>query len=163
VEKPRQIAPGIWLTGPVPRKYPEQNWTKGLKRRTSSGLVDDNVAEDMSLIVETDRGLVVLTGCGHAGIVNIVTHARQIMRNAPVYAVIGGMHLYEQDTNHLDWAADELHAAGVKQILAAHCTGIEATMHLRRRLGLTRKTAPVGAVGATFDLEKGINAGDIAR
>src|SRR5262249_20693303 len=157
------IAPGVWLTGPVPRRYPERNWFPGVKRRTPAGLVDDTVAEDMSLVVNTPKGLVVLTGCAHAGIVNILTYAHENIPAAPVYAVIGGMHLFELPDEKLDWTAGELRKLGVQQVLAAHCTGIEATMLLRQRLGLNRKTAPVASVGATFDLQQGIAPGAIAR
>ncbi len=62
------IFPGAWLTGPVPRKYPERNWSPGGKVQTPSGLVEDNIPEDQSLVLNTSQGLVVLTGCGHAGI-----------------------------------------------------------------------------------------------
>jgi 7,8-dihydropterin-6-yl-methyl-4-(beta-D-ribofuranosyl)aminobenzene 5'-phosphate synthase len=162
VDQPREIAPGVWLTGPIPRRYPERNYVPGIKRRTSAGLVDDTVAEDMSLVVNTPKGLVVITGCAHAGIVNILAYAHEKI-GGPIYAVIGGMHLFQLSEEKLDWTAGELRKLGVQQLLAAHCTGIEATMHLRRVLGLSRKTAPVGAVGATFDLQSGIAAGTIAQ
>jgi 7,8-dihydropterin-6-yl-methyl-4-(beta-D-ribofuranosyl)aminobenzene 5'-phosphate synthase len=75
------IFPGAWLTGPVPRKYPEHNWSPGGKVQTPSGLVEDNIPEDQSLVLNTSRGLVVLTGCGHAGIINILTYAKQRFPN----------------------------------------------------------------------------------
>jgi 7,8-dihydropterin-6-yl-methyl-4-(beta-D-ribofuranosyl)aminobenzene 5'-phosphate synthase len=62
------IFPGARLTGPVPRKYPERNWSPGGKVQTPSGQVEDNIPEDQSLVLNTSQGLVVLTGCGHAGI-----------------------------------------------------------------------------------------------
>ena len=69
------IFPGAWLTGPVPREYPERNWSVSGKVQTPDGLVEDTVPEDQSLVLDTTQGLVVLTGCGHAGIVNILTYA----------------------------------------------------------------------------------------
>jgi 7,8-dihydropterin-6-yl-methyl-4-(beta-D-ribofuranosyl)aminobenzene 5'-phosphate synthase len=51
----------------------------------------------------------------------------------------------------------------VRYLIGAHCTGIEAVYRLRKRMGLSRKTAVVGAVGASFDLADGIHAGDIAQ
>jgi len=60
-------SPGAWLTGPVPRKYPERNWSPGGKVQTPSGLIEDNIPEDQSLVFNTSRGLVVLTGCGQPG------------------------------------------------------------------------------------------------
>src|SRR5262249_28669244 len=70
-----QIAPGIWVTGPIPRVNDEHNWSGSGKVRAPRGLIEDTVPEDQSLIIETKDGLVVVTGCGHAGIVNILTAA----------------------------------------------------------------------------------------
>src|SRR6202034_3992461 len=69
------IFPGAWLSGPVPRKYPERNWSVSGKVQTPEGLVEDTLPEDQSLVLDTTQGLVVVTGCGHAGIVNILTDA----------------------------------------------------------------------------------------
>ena len=71
-----EIFPGAWLTGPVPRKYPERNWSVSRKVQTPAGLVEDTIPEDQSLVLNTPEGLVVITGCGHAGIINILTFAQ---------------------------------------------------------------------------------------
>ena len=158
-----ELAPGVWFTGPVPRKYPETNWnTEGLKLHTAAGYVIDNVPEDAGLVFATPEGLVVLTGCGHAGIVNLSEYAQTIAGPAPVFAVIGGLHLFAKSEEVVDWTGVQLRRLGVKYLLAGHCTGIEATWRLRAALGLTRKTAPVSSVGSSFILGKGIQPGDIA-
>ncbi len=72
-----EIFPGAWLTGPVPRVFPERNWSVTGQVRTPGGLVEDNIPEDQSLVLNTPQGLVVITGCGHAGIVNILTLGAQ--------------------------------------------------------------------------------------
>ena len=87
------IFPGAWLTGPVPRKYPERNWSDVGKMQTPTGLVEDNLPEDQSVVINTNRGLVVITGCGHAGIVNMVSYARVLTGVDRVMAVMGGFHL----------------------------------------------------------------------
>ncbi len=158
-----ELAPGVWFTGSVPRKYPETNWSsKGLKLHTAAGDVIDNVPEDAALVFATSEGLVVLTGCGHAGIVNISEYAQTIAGPAPVFAVIGGVHLFAKSDEVVDWTGMQLRRLGVRYLLAGHCTGIEATWRLRAALGLTRRTAPVSSVGSSFTLGKGIQAGDIA-
>lgn len=154
-----ELVPGVWFTGPVPRKNPETNWsTKGIKLRTPAG----DVPEDAALVFATTEGLVVLTGCGHAGIVNISEFAQTIAGPAPVFAVIGGLHLFAKSDDVVDWTGAQLRRLGVKYLLAGHCTGIEATMRLRAALGLTRKTAPVSSVGSSFTLGQGIQPGEIA-
>ncbi len=162
-DAPVELAPGMWFTGAVPRKYPETNWsTAGLHIRTAAGDVIDNVPEDAALVFATHDGLVVLTGCGHAGIVNIATYAQTIAGPRPVFAVIGGLHLFAKTDAVVDWTGAQLRRLGVKYLLAGHCTGIEATWRLRAALGLTRKTAPVSSVGSSFTLGSGIQAGAIA-
>ncbi len=56
--------------------------------------MEDTIPEDMSLVIDTDRGLVVITGCGHAGVINILDYARSKVREAPIHAVIGGLYFY---------------------------------------------------------------------
>lgn len=162
-----ELAAGVWFTGPVPvpvpRKYPETNWsTEGLKPHTVGGDVTDNVPEDAALVFSTPEGLVLLTGCGHAGVVNISEYAQKITGPAPVFAVIGGLHLFAKSDKVVDWTGAQLSRLGVRYLLAGHCTGIEATLRLRTVLGLDRKTAPMSSVGSSFTFGKGSQPGDIA-
>ena len=111
----------------------------------------------------TNRGLVLLAGCGHAGLINTLEYARKFIRPAPVDAAIGGFHLFSAKDATLDWTADKLKEYQTAQILGAHCTGIESVYYLRQRLGLNRHTCIVGTIGAIFDLKDGIRTGSIAR
>jgi 7,8-dihydropterin-6-yl-methyl-4-(beta-D-ribofuranosyl)aminobenzene 5'-phosphate synthase len=104
--QPREMFPGVWLTGPVPRVHPERNWSGTGQVQTDNGAVEDNLPEEQALVFDTNRGLVVLFGCGHAGVVNTLTHTRRTVRDAPVYAVLGGLHLFEKDDATLDWTAE---------------------------------------------------------
>jgi 7,8-dihydropterin-6-yl-methyl-4-(beta-D-ribofuranosyl)aminobenzene 5'-phosphate synthase len=158
-----EIFPGAWFTGPIPRKYPEHNWSVKGKVQTPDGLVEDTIPEDSSLVLNTPRGLVVVTGCGHAGIVNILTYATANYSNAPVYGVIGGIHLFPATDQQLDWTADEFKQFQVANLLGAHCTGIEAVYRLRGRAGMSRESAVVGTVGSTFTLGDGIRVGALAK
>ena len=162
-DSPAQLYPGVWLTGPVPRIYPERNWSESSKVKTPAGTVEDNLPEDMSLVCDTDRALVILTGCGHAGVVNIVEYSRRIVRPARIHALIGGIHLFSATDQTLQWTAAKLAETGVDNFIGAHCTGIETVYRFRRDLGLDRAHAVVGAVGASFELGRGINPGYIAQ
>jgi 7,8-dihydropterin-6-yl-methyl-4-(beta-D-ribofuranosyl)aminobenzene 5'-phosphate synthase len=152
-----ELMPGVWVTGPVPRRYPERNWNPAIQIVTPRGLVADSVPEDMSLVIHTSKGLVVVTGCGHAGVVNTTEYAREIAGPGPAYAVIGGLHLFAAKDSSVAWTAEKLHAAGLVDLLGAHCTGIETVFRIRQLAGLSRKTAVVGAVGASFDSDRGID------
>jgi 7,8-dihydropterin-6-yl-methyl-4-(beta-D-ribofuranosyl)aminobenzene 5'-phosphate synthase len=158
-----EIFPGGWLTGPVPRTYPERNWSVTGKVKTPAGLVEDNIPEDQSLVVNTPQGLILISGCGHAGIINTMTMARGEFPNEPVYAALGGFHLFPATDTQVDWTADKLKEFGTSYLLGAHCTGIESVYRIRQRLGLPRGSAVVGAVGATFVLGEGIHPGRLAQ
>lgn len=160
----KEMFPGVWLTGPVPRAYPERNWSgKGQVRLPDGKLAEDNLPEDQSLIIDTAQGLVVISGCGHAGIVNTLEYARAKVRTAPIHVALGGFHLYDAKEETLVWTAGKLKDFGLQSFLGAHCTGIESVYRLRQLTGLERKTAAVGAVGGGFRLGAGIDPGSIAR
>jgi len=159
-----EIFPALWLTGPVPRVYPERNWSVGgYQLKTLAGLVEDTISEDQSLVINTAQGLIVVAGCGHAGIINTLKRAAAEFHDEPVLAVLGGIHLFAATDAQLDWTAEQMHRFHVSYLLGAHCTGLEAVYHLRQRLGLPRPAAVVGAVGARFVLGEGIHPGQLAQ
>jgi 7,8-dihydropterin-6-yl-methyl-4-(beta-D-ribofuranosyl)aminobenzene 5'-phosphate synthase len=162
-EKVTELYTGVWLTGPVPRPNVEKNWFPGLSLVTAQGRVEDNVPEDSALVFNTSEGIVILTGCGHAGIVNIVEYARTIVGTRPLLAVIGGLHLFNASDQTLVWTGAKLKSYKLENLLAGHCTGIEATYRLRESTGLSRTTAVVSAVGSSFTLGLGIDARMLAR
>ena len=162
-DKPVELLPGVWLTGPVPRPNEEKNWFPGLSLDSKQGRIEDNVPEDSALLFETDTGMVILTGCAHAGIVNIVEYARSIVGKKPIVAVVGGLHLFSASDQVLAWTGGKLKSYGVQSLLGAHCTGIEAVFRLREILGLTRKTAIVAASGSSFTLNQGFDPRRIAQ
>jgi len=160
---PATLLPGVTMLGPVPRVHPERNWSVSGRVQTPDGLVEDTVPEDTSLVIDTADGLVLVSGCGHAGIVNSIEYARKAVRSAPVVTAIGGFHLFAASDETLAWTAARLKAFGVRHLLGAHCTGIEALYRLRQLVGLTRQTAVVGAVGAIYTHGKGIDPTALAR
>ena len=162
-DKPVQLLPGVWLTGPVPRPNDEKNWFPGLSLDSKQGRVEDNVPEDSALLFDTDGGMVILTGCAHAGIVNITEYARTILGKKPIVAMVGGLHLFSASDQALAWTGGKLKSYGVQSLLGAHCTGIEAVFRLRDSLGLSRKTAIVGATGSSFTLNQGFDPRRLAQ
>jgi 7,8-dihydropterin-6-yl-methyl-4-(beta-D-ribofuranosyl)aminobenzene 5'-phosphate synthase len=162
-EKPEELFPGIWLSGPVPRAYPEKNYPSGTEVNTGTEWIADTVPDDQSLVFNTARGLVLLSGCGHSGIINTLQYARGFLRPAPVDAAIGGFHLFAANDQQLAWTASKLKEYQTARFLGAHCTGIESVYRLRELLGLTRQTCLVGTIGAVYDLNSGIKTGRIAQ
>ena len=159
IDKPTEIAPGAWLTGPVPRVHNERNWSGTTRVRMDGAVAEDTLPEDQALLIDTAQGLVVVSGCGHAGIVNTLTYARKVVREAPVHAVIGGFHLFDANEEKLAWTAKQLAPMGIQYFLAAHCTGVESTMRLRQLMGLPADRMTIAQVGRRFELGKGIVGG----
>ena len=169
-EDAAEIHPGIWLTGRVPRHHPEKNygfWEGDEHRvgevRSPDGLLVDDVPESMSMVINTEKGLVVISGCGHAGLVNTLEHAANVTGAEGIHAAIGGFHLLYASDAHLDWTAKRLVNLGVENLVGAHCTGLEPVYRLRELANLDRSTAVVGATGAFFTLAEGIEALTLAH
>lgn len=159
-----EISPGIFLTGPVPRIYPEKNYPLTAKKKDASGnIIEDNIPEDMSLIIRTEKGLVLLSGCGHSGIINTIEHMKNNLQQQPLVAAIGGFHLFQNTDEQIKWTADQLKKSGIRYFMGAHCTGIEPVYQIRQWANLKRGECIVGSVGATFDLDKGFTAGPLTK
>ncbi len=145
---PVQLLPSVWFTGPVPRTHPERNWGVSGRVQTSARLVEDNVPEDASVIVDTVDGLVAISGCAHAGVINTLEYARKVVRPAPVIAAIGGFHLFAASDESA--AVDRDEAEGARRsavarralhrhrsaVSLARDTGLEPEDGGRRRGGL---------------------------
>lgn len=159
---PGQLLPGVWFTAAVPRETRERNWSPSLRIKTAAGVVDDTVPEDSALVFDAQDGLVILTGCGHAGIINIAAYSRRLAGSQSIFAIVGGLHLFAASDDTLLWTGERLKSLGLRYLLAGHCTGIEATFRLRQIVGLDRKTAVVSAVGSSFTLGKGIDPRELA-
>ena len=162
-EKPYELYPGMWITGPIPRVHPEKNWTPFMQIERNGSLEEDTIPEDQALVINTKDGLVVVAGCGHAGIVNTMEYARSITGAKPVHAVLGGFHLMSLTDEKIDWTGIKMHEFGVEHVLGAHCTGINAVKLLRDSAKLGRNTSVVGAVGSTLTLGDGIQLGLLNR
>lgn len=164
---PAELLPGVWFTGPIPRPHAdEQPPPPGWVRRAPDGsLVPDETPDDAALVFDTPKGLVVLTGCGHAGFINTLEYARVVTRraDATIYAATGGFHLARADDAALAWTFAQLRTLGLQHFHGAHCTGLEAVYRLRADLGLPRENASVAAVGSWFDLADGIHPLVLAR
>ena len=158
-KNPTQLVPGLWTTGQVPRKYDEKNWSGVSKMIDSKGnIVEDIIPEDQSLFFDTENGIVLISGCGHAGLANTLDYVQKIIPGRPVYKIIGGFHLLKLNNDKLEWTAKKMREAGVNYFVGAHCTGLNSTYSIRDFLGLTSERALVGSVG-TVITAKGIFPG----
>lgn len=127
----REIAPGIFLTGEVPRHSPYEKGDTGLCC-DDVGCAADPLIDDQSLVIRTGKGLVLVLGCCHAGVINTIEHARRETKVAEVHAVIGGTHLCFCSPQQLDETIRALRSYNIRRICAGHCTGFAAAARLAR-------------------------------
>jgi len=144
----REVAPGIFLTGQVPRVTAFETGDRGLFS-DCTGKVPDSTLDDQSMVLETDKGLVVILGCCHAGLINTLEHVVRQGGERRVFAVIGGTHLGFCGREQLDLTIAALRRAGVHKLAACHCTGFAASALMSRELP---KGFQVASVGYTLEV-----------
>lgn len=159
---PTELLPNVWLSGPVPRRHDERNWDVQGSIHWNGELIEDNVPEDMALFIDSPDGTIVLTGCAHAGIINILDYALEVGEKNSVATAVGGFHLFNADDAVVEWTGQQFRRVGIGSFVAAHCTGIESAHSLRETAGLTRNDAIVGAVGQQI-YQDGLYPGWIAE
>jgi len=101
---------------------------------TEAGMESDLFADEIALGILTEQGLVLIVGCSHAGIGNILHHVEDRM-NFPVAAVVGGTHLVEADEERLSKTAEVFLTCGIKRIAVSHCTGETGMDVLKKQFG----------------------------
>jgi len=139
----RELAPGIYLSGEVPRATAFERGDQGLYRDCTGQEVDPTT-DDQSLVLETDRGLVILLGCCHAGLVNTLEHIAYTTGRRDVYALIGGTHLAFCSQEQMERTIQAVRGMGIGKIAAGHCTGFAASARLSRELPREFQVALVG-------------------
>jgi 7,8-dihydropterin-6-yl-methyl-4-(beta-D-ribofuranosyl)aminobenzene 5'-phosphate synthase len=94
------------------------------------------IMDDQFLVVHMrGKGLIIFTGCGHAGVVNILTETRRVFPDAPIFAVFGGLHLTFPNEDIIPQTVDALRAFEVSVIAGGHCTGWRAIHALTNAFG----------------------------
>lgn len=133
VSGPADVAPGIRVTGPIPRANRFED-TGGDFFLDSAATMKDPILDDQAAWVETGRGIVVILGCAHSGVVNTLDYIAQRTGASEFHAVIGGMHLGRASDERIAATADAFRKYRVAVIRPAHCTGATATAALARLL-----------------------------
>lgn len=141
-----QLAAGLGITGPIPRLTDFED-TGGPFFVDADGAQPDPIEDDLALWMRTDRGLVVVVGCSHAGLVNTLRHALKLSGEPRLHAVLGGFHLNEASEVRLARTMAELQELGPDLIVPCHCTGDAAVERLRQSFG--ERVLP-GSAGAVF-------------
>lgn len=143
----RELSPGIYLTGEVPRVTSFELPEPAMKRRDEEDAwSQDPLLDDQALVIDTTEGLVVVLGCAHAGLINTLLHVQSHLPGRPFHTVLGGTHLGFAAPAQLEATLAHLAAFDVRRLGAAHCTGLAGAARLHARLGDRSFFAPVGTV-----------------
>ncbi len=130
--QPMNITNNLIYLGEIPRRSDFEGRSTAYVDDLS---VEDLIPDDSALVAVVQNALVVITGCSHSGICNIIEHAREVAGIKRVKAVIGGFHLKEQDAQAQKTVA-YLHSIGVEQLYPSHCTELPALALFYQRFGI---------------------------
>jgi 7,8-dihydropterin-6-yl-methyl-4-(beta-D-ribofuranosyl)aminobenzene 5'-phosphate synthase len=138
IREPYRVTEGVWVSGEIPRRW-----------GPSHAPADDTVPDDMALYIRHPRGLVAITGCGHAGVENVVEYGLQLAGAGRLYAIVGGLHLVGLPDARVREVAEYLRRRSPGLVVGAHCTGPDGLAALQSALpGAARP----GGVGVTVEL-----------
>ncbi|MGD9805095.1 MAG: MBL fold metallo-hydrolase [Hyphomicrobiaceae bacterium] len=141
-----------WVSGEIPRVTGYEKGLPGQHRRTGDGdgwEPDELLMDERCVVFNVKgQGLVVLSACSHAGVVNVLTHVRDTYKNVPLHAVLGGLHLSGANERIIPETVRDLGSFGLTTIAAGHCTGWRGMAALMNAFG-DECLAPL-AVGKTL-------------
>jgi len=131
----RQIAPGVYLSGEIPRRRSFETGDVDLFVKQDGEFRKDPLRDDQSIAVETAEGLALILGCCHSGLINTIDHFQARLPGKPVHTVIGGTHLDFAPKEQLRETIAVLKGVSIKRMGLSHCTGLRAGARLAQELG----------------------------
>ncbi len=137
---PYRIAEGIYFLGEIPRENDFEAQKTAFYFVNNDETFPDFILDDTALAIDTPRGLVIVSGCSHAGICNIVEHARKVTGQHRVHAVLGGFHLLA-DPVQLEKTIAYFKANPVEHLYPMHCTDLPALCGFYRAFGIRKLCA----------------------
>lgn len=133
--KPVQFSENIWTTGEIPMVTHFESIEPVFHVLENGAFRPDLIPDDQALVLNSRKGLVIVLGCAHRGMINTILHAQNITGNQRVYAIVGGTHLFPKTEEQKQKAIASLRGFGIQKIGVSHCTGFDASMKLAREFG----------------------------
>ena len=145
-DAPTEILPNLWTTGGISERPEPVGGSPHLFIRNGADWQPDPYRDDISLVLRTNQGLVVICGCCHAGILNTLFHVERKFKG-PILAVLGGLHLLYAEDQYLEHVVDVLDKRFPDMSLYLnHCTGENAFKKLANAFGNRVKACPAGTI-----------------
>ena len=154
IENPAEISPNLILSGPVERVHEKAVVSPGFFIKKDGKLEADLVHDDQSLGILTKDGWYMMSGCGHAGMIN-TAHKFNKINNQDVIGAIGGFHLFRSSDEVINKTGKALKDFGLKQLVGGHCTGIHEARKIADIVEIQQSNLSHGAIGTviTKDLQ----------
>jgi 7,8-dihydropterin-6-yl-methyl-4-(beta-D-ribofuranosyl)aminobenzene 5'-phosphate synthase len=130
-----EVEKGIFLTGEVPRKTRFEKPDPRLFTEMHGKTVQDTFPDDQSLILDSEKGLILILGCAHSGMINIIRHVMDKAGKETFYAILGGTHLDFLTPEQLEESIKSLKRMEIGKIGVSHCTGMRAAFRLHQEFG----------------------------
>jgi 7,8-dihydropterin-6-yl-methyl-4-(beta-D-ribofuranosyl)aminobenzene 5'-phosphate synthase len=130
-----EVEEGMFLTGEVPRNTTFEKNDPKLFREVDGKIVPDALPDDQSLILDTGKGLILVFGCAHSGMINIINHVTEKMKKDHFLAILGGTHLDFLTPEQLEESIRCLKEMKVDRIGVSHCTGFRGAFRLQQEFG----------------------------
>lgn len=145
--QPLELTPRLIFLGEIPRtnSFEAQEPLGETTAGTGTHWIPDQLFDDSALVYKGDDGLVIITGCSHSGIVNIVEYAIKVCGDTRISDIIGGFHLLDAPPARLKFTRERLAALSPRTIHPCHCTDLAARIHLASAL-------PVKELGVGMEL-----------
>ena len=139
----REISPNVFILTHIGRHFPIPKGNRSILIKSAQGLVPDNFAHELVMVLKENDGVVVFTGCGHQGILNMIAAVKQSFPSVPIKAVFGGFHLMALPPfNFMSTTKTEVKDLGQQildrvpgEIFTGHCTGTHAFGLLKQVMG----------------------------
>jgi len=136
--KPVWLNDEMVLSGEIPLQTDFESPSESCYLKIENRYHPSPIQDDQALFVITNRGLLVLSGCAHRGIINTLLHARGITGQEEIHMVVGGTHLLNTTLHQQERTADMLQELNVHKVGVSHCTGHKPACYLAQRLGPER-------------------------
>lgn len=140
IEEVEEIAPDFFLIPKASERYPKPASSKFLYEGEEDQLRPDSFSHECFLVIRRSEGLIVVSGCSHQGIANMVERAKELFPSLPVLSVIGGFHLqgrkpdFEEKPEAIDAVAQYLKKYVTGTIYTGHCTSVPGFERLKMKL-----------------------------
>lgn len=144
-----EVGKGVYMSGEIPRETDFESGDMGSRYGIRDGKVHPEIVlDDQCLVIQTDRGILMLLGCAHSGVINTINHVIRKTETDKIWGIIGGTHLGFLGEDQLEKTIRSLRSYHIDHFIPAHCTGIAASIRLSREFeGIVH----LSRVGMVFD------------